>query len=51
LRIVECANPARPLTREQRNRARWPAHNLVCRDRLSQRAAPRTIAEVYGLRR
>ncbi len=43
--------PARPLTHEQRNRARWLAHNLVHRDRLSVRQAQKVMAERYGLRR
>ena len=43
--------PARPLTREQRNRARWLAHNLVHRDGLSVRQAQRDMAESYGIRR
>ena len=43
--------PARPLTREQRNRARWLAHNLVHRDGLSVRAAQKVMAERYGVRR
>lgn len=43
--------PARPLTREQRNRARWLAHNLVHRDHLSVRQAQRAMAQQYSLRR
>jgi len=43
--------PARPLTREQRNRARWMAHNLVHRDGLSIRQAQRVMASQYGVRR
>ncbi len=43
--------PARPLPREQLNRARQLAHNLICRDRLSIRAAQRVMAGSYGLRR
>jgi hypothetical protein len=42
---------ARPLTREQRNRARWLAHNLVHRDGLSVRAAQRAMSEQHGIRR
>jgi len=42
--------PARPLTREQRNRARWLAHNLVHRDGLSIRAAQRAML-ARGVRR
>lgn len=41
---------ARPLTREQRNRARWAVHGLVCRDGLTIRAAQQALAE-QGLRR
>ncbi len=40
-----------PLTHEQRNRARWLAHNLVHRDGLSVRQAQRVMAESHGLRR
>ncbi len=43
--------PARPLTRQERNRARWLAHNLVHRDGLSVRQAQRAMAERYGVRR
>ena len=43
--------PAHPLTHEQRNRARWLAHNLIHRDRMSVRQAQKTMAESYGLRR
>ncbi len=43
--------PARPLTREQRNRARWLAHNLVHRDGMSIRAAQKIMRESYALRR
>jgi hypothetical protein len=43
--------PARPLTHEERNRARWLAHNLVHRDGLSVRQAQRAMAERYGVRR
>jgi hypothetical protein len=42
--------PASPLTREERNRARWMAHNLVHGDGLSIRAAQARMAEA-GLRR
>jgi hypothetical protein len=42
--------PARQLTREQRNRARWLAHNLVHRDGLSIRQAQRAMIE-QGVRR
>jgi hypothetical protein len=43
--------PARPLTREQRDRARRLIHALHCRDRLSIRAAQKIMAESYALRR
>ena len=43
--------PARPLTHEQRNRARWLAHNLVHRDGLSVRVAQRVMAGQHGVRR
>ena len=43
--------PARPLTREQRNRARWAAHNLCHRDGLSVRQAQRVMIENHGIRR
>ena len=43
--------PAAPLTREERNRARWLAHNLVHRDGLSVRQAQRAMAERCGVRR
>lgn len=42
--------PASPLTRQDRNRARWMAHHLVHRDGLSIRAAQARMAEA-GLRR
>ncbi len=42
---------ATPLTREERIRARWLAHQLVHGDRLSIRAAQRVMAETHGLRR
>lgn len=44
------AYPARPLTREELNRARWLAHNLVCRDHHSVRAAQQLLAQA-GIRR
>lgn len=43
--------PASPLTREERNRARWLAHTLVHGQHLSIRAAQRVMAETYGVRR
>jgi hypothetical protein len=43
--------PAEPLTREQRNRARWLAHNLVHRDGLSVRQAQRELVGQHGVRR
>lgn len=43
--------PARPLMHEQRNRARWLAHNLVHRDGLSVRQAQRVMAAQHGIRR
>jgi hypothetical protein len=43
--------PARPLTRGERNRARWLSHNLIHRDRLSVRAAQRVMIEQHGVRR
>jgi hypothetical protein len=36
---------------DQRNRARWLAHNLVHRDGMSIRAAQRVMLEQYGVRR
>ena len=36
---------------QERNRARWTAHNLVHRDGLSIRQAQRVMAGQYGLRR
>jgi hypothetical protein len=42
--------PAAPLSRQERNRARWLAHNLVHGDGLSIRAAQRRMAEA-GLHR
>jgi hypothetical protein len=35
----------------ERNRARWLAHNLVHRDRLSIRQAQRVMLEQYAVRR
>jgi hypothetical protein len=43
--------PAVPWTREQRNRARWLAHNLVHRDGMTIRRAQQVMAEGYGVRR
>jgi hypothetical protein len=43
--------PAGLRTKDQRNRARQLAHNLVCRDRLSIREAQRVMLEQYGVRR
>jgi len=42
---------AHPLSKAERNRARWLAHNLVCRDGLSVRQAQRAMAEQHGVRR
>jgi len=42
--------PARPLTREQRNKARWMAHHFCHRDGMSIRQAQRVMAG-RGLRR
>jgi len=36
---------------DQRNRARWLAHNLVHRDGMSIRAAQRVMLEQYAMRR
>lgn len=44
------AYPGRALTREERNKARWMAHHLVCRDGMSVRAAQARMAEL-GIRR
>lgn len=41
---------AAPLTRAERNRARWLAHNLVHRDGMSIRAAQQVMAS-YGCTR
>lgn len=41
----------RPLTRTERNQARWLEHNLVHRDHLSIRAAQKVMAESYHVRR
>lgn len=41
--------PEHPLSREQRNRARWLAHDLHCRDRMSVRTVRRVLAERYGI--
>jgi hypothetical protein len=35
----------------ERNRARWLAHNLVCRDHLSIREAQRVMLSQHGIRR
>lgn len=43
--------PATALTREQRNRARRLAHELVCGGGMSIRAAQQVMAEKHGLRR
>jgi hypothetical protein len=43
--------PAAPLTRTERGRARWLAHQLVHSDGLSIRAAQASMAQTYGLRR
>jgi hypothetical protein len=43
--------PARQLSGAELNRMRRLAHNLVCRDRMSIRAAQRTLRESYGVRR
>jgi hypothetical protein len=43
--------PAAPLSRQQRNRVRWLAHQLVHRDGMSIRFAQREIAERLGIRR
>lgn len=40
-----------PLSRQERNRARWLAHQLVHRDGLSIKAAQKVMAGSYGLRR
>lgn len=41
--------PARPLSREERIRARRLAHDLHCRDRLSVRAVRLALAERHGI--
>ncbi|MGH3191744.1 MAG: hypothetical protein ACRDPY_28330 [Streptosporangiaceae bacterium] len=43
--------PASPLTRQERARAIWLAHNLVHRDGLSIRAVQATMIAQHGLRR
>lgn len=43
--------PSQPLTRAERNRARWLAHNLVHRDGLSIRVAQKAMAEHHDVRR
>ena len=43
--------PAAPLTRTERNRARWLAHNLVHRDGLSIRAAQQVMAGEHAIKR
>lgn len=43
--------PARPLTREELNRARNAAHLLVHSRGLSVRRAQQVMAEDYGIRR
>jgi hypothetical protein len=43
--------PVAPLSRQQRNRVRWLAHQLVHRDGMSIRFAQREIAERLGIRR
>jgi hypothetical protein len=43
--------PARPLTREERNQARWLAHHLVHGEHLSIRVAQQVMADRYGIRR
>jgi len=40
---------ATPLTKPERNRARWLAHHLVHRDGWSIRAARRIMADRYGV--
>ena len=42
---------AAPLTRQERGRAIWLAHQLVHRDRLSIRAAQAVMIEQHGIRR
>jgi hypothetical protein len=43
--------PAAALSRQERNQARWLAHNLHCRDGLSVRAVQDVMLRSYGLRR
>jgi hypothetical protein len=43
--------PSPPLTREQRNQARWLAHHLVHRDHMSVRQAQATMLASYACRR
>ena len=43
--------PAAPLTRTERGRARWLAHQLVHADGLSIRAAQAAMVQTHGLRR
>ena len=43
--------PAAQLTRTERGRARWLAHQLVHSDGLSIRAAQAAMAQTHGLRR
>jgi hypothetical protein len=43
--------PPAPLTRQQLNRVRWLAHNLVHRDGLTIRAAQLVMIEQHGVRR
>lgn len=42
---------AQPLTPQERARARWLAHQLVHRGRLSIRQAQRVMADSHGIRR
>ena len=43
--------PATRLTRQELNRARWLAHQLVHDRGLSIRRAQKVMAETYGIRR
>jgi len=43
--------PGGDLPPAERNRARKLAHNLICRDKLSIRAAQRVMLEQYAVRR
>lgn len=47
----KCYPSPMPTPKAERNRLRWLAHNLCCRDKLSIRAAQRVMLSQYAVRR